>query len=406
MADIFISYAREDRDTAKRLAGALEASGWSVWWDTRLKAGEIWDEMIERELKATRSVVVLWSAESVKSRWVRKEARYGDENRMLFPAMIEPVDIPFEFSDVHAEDLRDWTDDPSHLGLRDLVDALALLLGEPLPAQPKRPAQAKKQTKTPRQSSPKKPSAPEHRADLSVFRDVDEPWCPEMVVLPAGDFMMGSPDTDKDASDNEKPRHKVTIGYRLAVGRYPLTFEEYDRYCEATGFFNRFFKKPGDQDWGRGRRPVINVSWDDAKGYAEWLGKETGKTYRLLSESEWEYACRAGTDTWYSCGDTIAEQDANFGRNATTEVGSYPANPWGLYDMHGNVWEWVEDHWHENYKGAPDDGGAWTKGGDQTRRAVRGGAWLDCSRNLRSARRFWLNSVFRGRLGFRVARTV
>jgi formylglycine-generating enzyme required for sulfatase activity len=224
-----------------------------------------------------------------------------------------------------------------------------------------------------------------------------------MVVLPAGTFMMGSPGTDKEAYKDEKPRHKVTIGYRFAVGRYPVTFEEYDRFCETVGV-----EKPGDEGWGRGRRPVINVSWEDARAYAEWLSKQTGKSYRLLSEAEWEYACRAGTTTRYSVGDTITDKDANFNSNVgkTTEVGSYEPNAWGLYDMHGNVWEWVEDVWHETYEGAPDNGKAWTTDGDRDTRVLRGGSWDDDTRYLRSAGRNRGSTDVRNYLsGLRLART-
>jgi formylglycine-generating enzyme required for sulfatase activity len=131
----------------------------------------------------------------------------------------------------------------------------------------------------------------------------------------------------------------VSIGQRFAIGRYPVTFDEYDRFCET-----RRREKPSDNGWGRGRRPVVNVSWLDAQDYISWLSQETGLAYRLPSEAEWEYACRAGTATRYSFGDVLARDNANYaasGLHHTTEVGDYRANPWGLHDMHGNVWEWV-----------------------------------------------------------------
>jgi formylglycine-generating enzyme required for sulfatase activity len=225
---------------------------------------------------------------------------------------------------------------------------------------------------------------------------------PEMVTLAAGSFRMGSPEGVGDY--DEKPQHEVTIGYRFQIGRYPVTFDEYDRFAEATGR-----TKPGDRGWGRKRRPVIYVSWHDAKAYVAWLSEETGRDYRLPSEAEWEYACRAGTETAYSCGEDICDKDANFHQKVgkTTEVGSYPPNPWQLYDMHGNVWEWVEDVWHENYKDAPADGSAWTFDGDQNGRVLRGGSWDDHPRIVRSASRFRLGSGIRiNFLGFRLARTL
>ncbi|NBC33652.1 MAG: SUMF1/EgtB/PvdO family nonheme iron enzyme [Alphaproteobacteria bacterium] len=231
----------------------------------------------------------------------------------------------------------------------------------------------------------------------AVFRD--HPDAPEMVPLPAGQFMMGS-----EEYDDEKPPHKVTIGNRFAVGRYPVTFAEYDRFVAATGA-----NAPNDEGWGRERRPVITVSWEDAQAYVAWLSRETGKPYRLLSEAEWEYACRAGTTTTYSWTDDITPERANYndsGHDKTMPVGSYPANPWGLYDMHGNVWEWVEDRWHDSYEGAPDDGSAWTTG-DSGARVLRGGSWVNNPEYLRSAIRSRDAPGVRNLdAGFRVARTL
>jgi formylglycine-generating enzyme required for sulfatase activity len=244
------------------------------------------------------------------------------------------------------------------------------------------------------------------RPDLAVFRDV--PFAPELVVIPTGEFMMGSPEREDGRYDPEGPQHRVTIGQRFAIGRYPVTFDEYDRFCEA-----KRGDKPADGGWGRGRRPAINVSWDDAQAYIAWLSQETGRAYRLPSEAEWEYACRAGTTTRYSFGDAITPDKANYGDSGlsqTSQVGAYPANPWGLQDMHGNVWEWVEDDWHENYRGAPADGSAWkeAKTGSGPRLCVlRGGSWNDNPRGCRSACRDWNGTVNRYfDIGVRVARTV
>jgi formylglycine-generating enzyme required for sulfatase activity len=170
------------------------------------------------------------------------------------------------------------------------------------------------------------------------------------------------------------PQHQVTIGEPFGVGRYEVTFDEWDA-CVKGGGCNDY--KPSDQGWGRGRRPVINVSWDDAQAYVAWLSKKTGQPYRLPSEAEWEYAARAGTTSRYWWGNDVpTSKQANFGDhvNKTSKVGSYPANPWGLHDMNGNVWEWVEDCWNESYEGAPNDGSAWPSG-DCGRRVRRGGSW-------------------------------
>jgi formylglycine-generating enzyme required for sulfatase activity len=198
----------------------------------------------------------------------------------------------------------------------------------------------------------------------------------------------------------------VTIAQRFAIGRYPVTFAEYDRFCEA-----RQREKPKDESWGRGRRPVINVSWQDAQAYVAWLSQETGRVYRLPSEAQWEYACRAATTTRYSFGDAITPDNANYGDSKlgrTSEVGAYRANRWGLHDMHGNVWEWVEDDWHENYQGAPTDGSAWkdAEAGDRLC-VLRGGSWGGIPGVCRSAYRVGIDTVIRDSyFGFRVARTL
>ena len=247
-------------------------------------------------------------------------------------------------------------------------------------------------------------TAPEAEA-RERFRDCDA--CPEMVVLPAGSFEMGSPESEEGRDDDEGPVHEVTISEAFAVGVYEVTFEEWDA-CVADGGCDGY--RPDDEGWGRGRRPVINVHWEDAQAYINWLSRKTGEEYRLLSEAEWEYAARAGTTTRYSFGDEITRRDANYAYSIgkTQPVGSYRANGYGLYDMHGNVREWVEDCWNDSYAGAPSNGKPWKAEGCSLR-VVRDGAWNDNSSTLRSAKRG--NSVFTEMLrvspqGFRVARTL
>jgi eukaryotic-like serine/threonine-protein kinase len=205
--------------------------------------------------------------------------------------------------------------------------------------------------------------------------------------------------------DSEEPPRRVTIKAPFAVGRFAVTFAEWD----AAGLAHT----PDDQGWGRGRRPVINVSWKDAEAYVSWLSQQTGKAYRLLSEAEWEYSCRAGTTTRYAFGDSITRQQAQFSdREAgdakqTVEVGTFPPNACGLYEMHDNVWEWCADNWHPDYQDAPGDGSVWP-GGDVSLRVLRGGAWyVRYPTYLRSANRDRNHPAFRYNLyGFRVARTL
>ena len=240
-----------------------------------------------------------------------------------------------------------------------------------------------------------------------VGRDCAE--CPEMVVVPAGLYRMGSEDGDSD----ERPVHEVAIGAPFAVGRYEVTFAEWDT-CARDGGCPRGEGIADDRwRWGRGRRPVIHVSWDDAKRYVRWLSRKTGKPYRLPSESEWEYAARAGTQTAYSWGDEIGVNRAScyscgsqWDGGRTAPAGSFGANAWGLHDMHGNVWEWVEDCWNDRYAGAPADGSAWQRG-TCDERVLRGGSWSNQPSYLRAADRGRLTSGDRNYIsGFRVARTL
>ena len=245
-----------------------------------------------------------------------------------------------------------------------------------------------------------------------VVKDCGE--CPELVVIPAGEFTMGSPTNEPSRSDNEGPQRRVKVSGFLA-GRYEVTYEQWDA-CVAAGGCSH---KPEDRGWGRGQRPVIKVSWEDAQQYVKWLSGKTGKGYRLLSEAEWEYVARAGTSTPFWTGQMISAAQANFDgrytyngsekgeyRQKTVPVGSFGANAFGLYDTAGNVREWVQDVWHDNYSGAPSDGGAWMSGGDQTRRVLRGGSWDYFPLVLRSAIRNRYSPDYRDDdTGFRIART-
>ena len=227
---------------------------------------------------------------------------------------------------------------------------------------------------------------------------------PEMVVIPAGRFRMGCV-SGQECSVNEFPVHDVTIPQPFAVSKYEVTFEDYDRFTYPN--------RVDDGGDGRGRRPVINVSWNDAQEYVAWLSRQTGQTYRLLSEAEWEYVARAGSSTTYSWGNDIGSNRANcdgcgsqWDASQTAPVGSFPANGFGVHDMHGNVWEWVEDCWNDDYTGAPSDASAWRSGNCETR-VFRGGAWNGIPWALRSALRGRITSGLRSiDFGFRVARTL
>jgi formylglycine-generating enzyme required for sulfatase activity len=197
-----------------------------------------------------------------------------------------------------------------------------------------------------------------------------------MTVVPIGRLAMGSSASEPGYVVDEGPQHTVTFAQQFAVAQFELTFDEWNA-CVAAGGCNGY--RPSDEGWGRGNRPVINVSWIDAKAYVAWLAKVTNKTYRLLSEAEYEYATRAWTTTKYPWGDDIGKNKANckgcgsqWDDKQTAPVGSFAANGFGLYHMVGNVWAWTEDCYHDSYKGAPTDGSAWTIG-DCSSRVIRGG---------------------------------
>ncbi len=270
-----------------------------------------------------------------------------------------------------------------------------------------------------------------------TFRDCAT--CPEMVVLPAGKFTMGSPEGERGRYDDEGPQRQVTIPEPFAVGKYEVTIGQYAEFVRETKHKTGNCSYPGDGSWRdpgfkqSNEHPVVCVSWDDAITYVYWLSLKTGHEYRLLTETEWEYAARAGTTSEYHFGRVILGNQANYNNKneGTVVVGSFPANAFGLHDMHGNVWEWVEDCWHDDYTGAPMNSNAWLSGcrkgsendcryysGDalsickelivgKVLRVLRGGSWDNDSKSVRSAARDGGSAAYlHSYLGFRVARTL
>jgi formylglycine-generating enzyme required for sulfatase activity len=265
-----------------------------------------------------------------------------------------------------------------------------------------------------------KPSEPKPG---EIFRDCGD--CPEMVVIPAGSFRMGSPDSEEGRDSNEGPVHTVTFDRPFAIARHEVTFDQWDTCVRNGGCGGH---RPDDHGWGRGERPVIDVSWYGARGYVVWLSKHTGETYRLPSEAEWEYAARAGTTTarfwgedpgvacrYANTHDEASKRGNGFdfthhtcddGYAKTAPVGRFEANALGLNDMLGNVWEWTEDCWNDNYEGAPSDGTAWTEGACG-QRVERGGSWFNAPEGVRSAiRGGGVTGTQSYGLGFRPARSL
>jgi formylglycine-generating enzyme required for sulfatase activity len=463
MADIFVSYKREDRGKVEMLVRLLEAQSFAVWWDPSIVPGERFAAVIRRALEEASCVVVMWSDLSVDSLWVQDEAGFARDRHKLVPISLDGIDPPLGFRQLQTVNLSDWTGqaDDARIerflaGVRRMVDVSR----EGKPAEHavaalsagRRDAGPARQTQSPavaagvpsrwrskrmlvvagsiaavlltaalivlavsdrgqpvRRAALPKGAVPVERS----FRDCGA-GCPVMVVVPTGSFLMGSFDREPQRGSDEGPQHEVTISKVLAVGKFPVTVDDWE-FCVTQGGC------PGASavaKWGRGAHPVINVSWDDAKTYVKWLSRHTGKTYRLLSEAEREYITRAGTTTPFWWGATISSDQANYDgtqrytdeppghfRGQTVPVDSFSPNPWGFYSVHGNSWEWVEDCYYDSYEGAPSDGTART-GGDCSRRVLRGGSWASQPRNLRSAARYRLGPEVRGDwYGFRVART-
>jgi len=645
MSDIFISYASEDRARAEMLAAALEARGWSVWWDRTIPPGKTFDEVIEEALDASSCVIVVWSQTAVASQWVRAEAGEGLKRGILIPVLIEDVQLPLAFRQIHAAGLIDWRGEPAHPGFGQLVGAVSDLLGEPPPVEPEPTAKGGRQEAAPRaagekakgkaeqeeqrnaveeagqeaeredeptpdkekmskaepdetrkaeEKDPKEIEAesakrrrlwiaaaavvlavagfwgvyqyyqydvrvaeirtleemrrvameeerrqaaeeerrkaeeeeirraeetaqreaaedarrraeeeamrqaeeearreqdaeaqrervheaqtllaelgyapgpadgkegpateraiarfkrkaelpsgsvvdeallvalrdaararneetPGRRTEGETFRDCPE--CPEMVVVPAGRFMMGSPGTERGRDDIEGPQHRVTISRPFAVGKYEVTFAEWDA-CVSGGGCKEY--RPPERFApryipSRDRMPVWEVSWYDAQAYVEWISDRTSNPYRLLTEAEWEFVARAGTSTRYWWGEEAGFRNANCKKCwerelddwGPTPVGWFRPNPFGLYDTAGNVMEWVQDCYNRSYLRAPTDGTAWTAGECELR-VVRGGSWGFSPVNVRSAHRYVerahaAEAGRSGHVGFRVARTL
>jgi len=216
--------------------------------------------------------------------------------------------------------------------------------------------QAEQAERKSRMGQPLSPALERALKARDIFKECEA--CPEMIVIPAGTFTMGSPESEAGRNRDEGPQRSVTIARPLGVGRFAVTFEQWDA-CVADSGCTAY--RPSDEGWGRGRQPVVNVSWNDARAYVAWLARKTGKIYRLLSEAEREYVTRAGTTTPFWWGNSISTSQANYDGNSAYAGGprgeyrgralpveSFDANPWGLHQVHGNVWEWVEDCWNES----------------------------------------------------------
>ena len=384
MSDIFLSYASEDRERVRPLVERLEAHGWSVWWDPDIPKGTDFADTIEAAIDDSRTMVVVWSAASVSSRWVRGEAREGIENgRGLLPVRLDDSKPPIDFRGLQDTDLTDWGDSASHPELEALISALETILGVP--------------TSTVGAGRGKDEAAPAVELEIDLEDLNGEGW----VTLDGGTFTMGS----EHGEDDEKPPHQVTLSPYL-MSRYPVTNRQYVSFVMETG-------KEAPRHWAEAQvpeggesHPVVNVSWWGAEAYCKWLTKRVGKgVVSLPTEAQWEFAAGGAEGREYPWGAEEPDKDrANFDNPArgTSPVDKYAAGatPTGIYDLAGNADEWCRD-WYGPYSedsitdpAGPDEG---------VKRVLRGGSLVVNSRFLRAAYRFDVYPGFRGdSLGFRV----
>ncbi len=549
VADVFISYKREERQAVERLAQELRMLGLKVWFDASLNAGEAFSDEIDREAHAAKAILVCWSPTARDSQWVKAEALIGFEQRKLAACYVAGPDgfhPPTPFNSIHAEDLRAWVAAPSntHAGYKSILRRLGTLCeradiesygaldvqapaatlrswieryqSSPLfmavdellrvrdaeetqrarleqearerrsreeaerrareeasrraseeqelreraeregRARQERQAQAAWEAEAtpparrtpwargwrrmlalgviivigavlllnwsriglqPRATSDERAGVVEE-SDVSeqrpghTLRDCD--YCPEMVVVPAGSFIMGSPDSEGGRDGDEGPQRRVTIR-EFAAGKHEVTWVDWSE-CVARGGCDPLNASGGPL----GNRPVTNVSWNDAETYARWLSRETGRTYRLLTEAEWEYAARSGATTPYPPDVEASHDHMNYGADTccsglaagrdrwvrTSPAGSFDPNAFGLHDMQGNVWEWVQDCYTPSYTGVPTDGRSASEVHGCSR-VYRGGSWNSHPAYLRSAYRSGYGPSYRSDdLGFRVARSI
>ncbi len=319
MSDIFISYASEDRERAKTLAEALEAQNWSVWRDRVIPAGRTFDEVIEEAIDAAKCIVVVWSEASVKSRWVRTEAEKGAHRGIFVPVLIENVRIPLAFRRIQAADLIEWDGSDAFPALQKLVADIKAVLGSfPAEVEAKQEAESKGEQKE------------EWRDPVTGM---------EFVWVPEGCFDMGS----NEGESNEKPVHEVCVD-GFWMGKYEVTQGQWEK---VMGNNPSSFKASDSH-------PVETVSWNDVQDFIRKLNALGKGGFRLPTEAEWEYACRSGGKQETYCGGNDVNRVAWYWENSgekTHPVGEKAANGLGLYDMSGNVWEWVSDWYKKDYYG-------------------------------------------------------
>jgi formylglycine-generating enzyme required for sulfatase activity len=382
---IFLCHSSGDKPAVRNLYQRLSSDGFKPWLDEEdLLPGQKWKVEIPKAVKTSDVVIVCLSHKAInKSGYVQKEIKFALDKAeeqpegtiSLIPLKLEECDVPERLQELH------WVNLFEERGYERLMGSLSFCVKKITSGSESEPNLIQRHEEV------------THVKEKETFiKTIDM----EFVLIQPGEFDMGSTANEIDRYDDEGPVHHVTISEAFYLGKYEVTQKQ---WYEVIGDNPSYFK--GDD------LPVEMVSWDDVQEFIKKLNEiENTDKYRLPTEAEWEYAARAGTTTRYSFGD----DDSKLGEYAwyrensedkTHPVGKKGANPWGLYDMHGNVWEWVQDEWHDTYDGAPVDGSAWEDGVGAIR-VSRGGSWISDAGRCRSARCFYAPG-FRGlNLGFRL----
>ncbi|MBO1047720.1 MAG: SUMF1/EgtB/PvdO family nonheme iron enzyme [Dolichospermum sp. DEX182a] len=433
--DVFLCHNSQDKPAVIEIANQLKANNINPWLDKwHLRPGSSWQDLLEDQINEIRTAAVFvgnsglgpWEIEEVKAFLRAFVNRKCPVIPVLLPNAPQKPQLPVFLEGLMWVDFRQH--DPEPLG--QLIWGITGIKPDLPPLIPNKPPREEK-NKSPYQLKifqfqtaqisltsallgfVKKPEIKRITKNADYFaQDLGNGVILEMVAIPGGTFIMGSPENEEDRSSDESPQHQVTVP-SFFMGKYPVTQKQW-RAVAALGKVN--IDLESDPSYFKGDNlPVERVSWNDAQEFCARLSRMANKTYRLPAEAEWEYACRGGTTTPFYCGETISTDLANYNgnytygqgqkgqyREKTTEVGIFPANPFGLYDMCGNVWEWCEDKWHETYINAPIDGTAWTSLSSELR-LLRGGSWVYYPRLCRSAYRLNFSPDYsNNRNGFRL----
>lgn len=422
--DVFLCHNSEDKRFIRDIARQLRAQNLTPWLDEeQLIPERDWLDILEQDIAVIKTVAVFVGEKGVGP-WQRREIsaflrEFVKQGTPVIPVLLENApaqpQLPLLLKNMTYIDFRLQESDPFGSLLWGITGTRVRQQNQTLPQN-----SPIKKASTPKQTNPSTVKTfsfevvtinrqgkivwQQTQSAQFFTEDLSNGVMLDMVVIPGGLFWMGSPDSEAERSNHESPQHSVTIA-PFYMGKFAVTQAQYQAIMGNN-----------PADFKGENRPIETVSWEDAIAFCQRLSKKTGSLYRLPSEAEWEYACRAGTTTPFHFGKTIATDLVNYDGNCTygqgiegtdreetISVGSFPANAFGLYDMHGNIWEWCEDHWHGNYEGVPTDGSAWLRENKDAWRVMRGGSWCNDPGYCRSANRVYNDAGVRGdSYGFRV----